>query len=79
MARHADPLGYGKTNSRFSDPRRRKEENRFGVLYLGESFSVCFLEAVHRDRRDGIIGELAIEESEVETRRSIEIEIIAGL
>ena len=79
MAQYANPLGYGKTNSRFSDPRRRKEENRFGVLYLGESLSVCFLEAVLRDRRDGLVGELAIEENELETRRYAEIEIAAGL
>lgn len=57
-----DPLGYGKTPSRFSDPRRRDAAKRFGVLYLGDTLKVCFLEAVLRDRRDGLIGDLPIEE-----------------
>jgi hypothetical protein len=38
-----DPLGYGKTRSRFSDPRRRDAAKRFGVLYLGDTLKVCFL------------------------------------
>jgi hypothetical protein len=47
--RYPNPLGFGKTPSRFSDPRRRIPRNRFGVLYLGESLKVCFLEALLRD------------------------------
>src|SRR6266478_3655928 len=39
--RHVDPLGYGKTPSRFSDPRRRMAANRFGVLYLRESLTAA--------------------------------------
>jgi hypothetical protein len=40
--------------------RRRLASNRFGVLYLGDTVKVCFLEAVLRvrDRRDGAIGDL---------------------
>ena len=53
-SRYTDPLGFGKTPSRFSDPRRRIERNRFGVLYLGETLKVCFLEAVLRDPGEGI-------------------------
>jgi hypothetical protein len=49
------PLGFGKTASRFSDPRRRDATKRFGVLYLGETLKVCFLEAVLRHRRDGLV------------------------
>ncbi len=79
MAKYPDPLGYGKTKSRFSDPRRRKAENRFGVLYLGTTVGVCFLEAVLRDQRDGIVGELAIEESELEMRCYAEIEVATPL
>ena len=79
MARHPDPLGYGKSSSRFSDPRRRKDENRFGVLYLGETLTVCFLEAVLRDQRDAVIGELVMDESELETRLYAEIEVAAPL
>ncbi|WP_348626665.1 RES domain-containing protein [Rhizobium sp. R711] len=69
-----DPLGFGKTPSRFSDPRRRDAARRFGVLYLGDTLKVCFLEAVLRDRRDGLIGDLPIEENEIHVRRFAEIE-----
>ncbi|MES0214072.1 RES domain-containing protein [Mesorhizobium sp. C280B] len=47
--------------SRFSDPRRRVDANRFGVLYLGDSLKVCFLETVLRDRRAGILDDLPID------------------
>ncbi|CAN7184356.1 RES family NAD+ phosphorylase [Devosia sp. LjRoot16] len=79
LDRYPDPLGYGKTRSRFSDPRRRLAENRFGVLYLGETLKVCFLEAVLRDQRDGMIDDLPMEESELHTRRYAAIEIAARL
>ncbi|WDZ81455.1 RES family NAD+ phosphorylase (plasmid) [Ensifer adhaerens] len=74
-----DPLGYGKTPSRFSDPRRRDPARRFGVVYLGDTLKVCFLEAVLRDRRDGLVGDLPIEEKEIYARRYAEIETIADL
>jgi hypothetical protein len=48
LLRHPDSLGFGKTPSRFSDPRRRAEENRLGVLYLGSTLKVSFLEAILR-------------------------------
>ena len=35
LDRYPNPLEFGKTRSRFSDPRRRIDANRFGVLYLG--------------------------------------------
>jgi hypothetical protein len=79
MDRYPDPLGFGKTPSRFSDPRRRIPENRFGVLYLGETVKVCFLEAVLRDQRDSVIGDLPIEEKEIHARRYAEIETVAPL
>ncbi len=79
MTGFTDPLGYGKSRSRFSDPRRRKPENRFGVLYLGETLAVCFLEAVLRDRKDGVVGELELEERELDERRYAEIEVISPL
>jgi hypothetical protein len=68
-----DPLGYGKTLSRFSDPRRRIDANRFGVLYLGASLKVCFVETVLRDRRNGAISDYPIEEAELASRRFAEI------
>ena len=76
---YPDPLGFGRSPSRFSDPRRRIDENRFGVLYLGETLKVCFLEALLRDRRDGQIGDLPIGEIEIHTRRFAEIETIEDL
>jgi hypothetical protein len=72
---YSNPIGYGKSPSRFSDPRRRKPASRFGVLYLGETLKVCFLEAVLRDQRDGIGDDLPMELKEIETRRYAEIEV----
>lgn len=74
-----DLLGFGKTRSRFSDPRRRAEANRFGVLYLGSSLKVCFLEAVLRDERDGVVGDHLMDETELDTRRYAEVEVREAL
>lgn len=76
---YPDPLGFGKAPSRFSDPRRRDAARRYGVLYLGDTLKVCFLEAVLRDRRDGLIGDLPIEEKEIYARRYAEIEVTADI
>ncbi|WP_292675320.1 RES family NAD+ phosphorylase [Mesorhizobium sp.] len=76
---YPDPLGYGKSPSRFSDPRRRAATNRFGVLYLGGSLRVCFLEAVLRDRREGLVDDLPIDEVELTQRRYAEIATTADL
>lgn len=76
---YPDPLGYGKSPSRFSDPRRRVDANRFGVLYLGDSLKVCFLETVLRDRREGIFDDLPVEEVELTRRRFAEIATTADL
>jgi hypothetical protein len=77
--RFLDPLGFGKGRSRFSDPRRRIAVNRFGVLYLGSSLRVCFLEAVLRDERDGVVGDFPMPESELHTRRYAEIRVRSAL
>lgn len=71
---YPDPLGFGKTPSRFSDPRSHPPESRFGVVYLGDSLEVCFLEAVLRDQRDGLIGDLPIAESELLSRQYAKID-----
>lgn len=76
---YPDPLGFGKSPSRFSDPRRRIAANRFGVLYLGETLKACFLEAVLRDRRDGVVGSLFMAEDELHHRRFAEIEVTLAL
>jgi hypothetical protein len=79
LNRHSDPLGFGKTRSRFSDPRRRISSHRFGVIYLGETLKVCFLEAVLRDSRNGAVGAYPMDERELHVRRYAEIEITAPL
>jgi hypothetical protein len=78
-SRFPDPLDYGKTLSRFSDPRRRVPANRFGVLYLGSTLKVCFVEAVLRDQRDGIAGELLLEDSELAKRSYATVEVTSPL
>jgi hypothetical protein len=43
-SRYSDPLGFGFSPSRFSDPRvALPEKNRFGVIYFGSSLKVCFV------------------------------------
>ncbi len=79
LERYPDPLGYGKSPSRFSDPRRRIDANRFGMLYLGDTLKVCFLEAVLRDRRDGADGALLLGEGELYERNYAEIEVASPL
>jgi len=63
--RYPDPLGIGKTPSRFSDPRRLAPANRFGVLYVGSSLKVCFVEAILRDLRNGAIADYPVDEREL--------------
>ena len=79
LDRHSDALGFGKTPSRFSDPRRRIPSHRFGVIYLGETLKVCFLEAVLRDSRNGAVGDYPMDERGLHIRRYAEIEITAPL
>ncbi|MER8764459.1 RES family NAD+ phosphorylase [Mesorhizobium sp. M0968] len=76
---YPDPLGYWKSPSRFSDPRRRLDANRFGILYLGNSLKVRFLETVLRDRREAILDDLPIEEVELTRRRYAQITTNADL
>ena len=77
--RYPDPLGFGKTKSRFSDPRRRPEDKRFGILYLGSTLKGCFVEAILRDRRNGAVGDYPIEEAELLRRRYAEIVVTSSL
>jgi hypothetical protein len=73
---YPDPLGFGKSRSRFSDPRRLVERSRFGVLYLGSSLKLCFLEALLRDKRNGVVGDYPMDESELSVRGFAEIEVV---
>ena len=79
LSRFPDPLGYARTPSRFSDPRRRVPVSRFGVLYLGSTLKVCFVEAVLRDQGDGRIGDLLLDEQDLAMRSYAEIEVSAPM
>lgn len=65
-AKHPDPLGFGKAKSRFADPRPLPPTERFGVLYLGQSPEVSFVEAVLRDSAVGTVGPFPLARSELE-------------
>lgn len=72
---YPDPLSFGKNPTRFSDPRKRISANRFGVLYLGSSLKVCFLETILRDERDGVVGDVEVEERELDDRLYAELRV----
>lgn len=74
-----DPLGFGKSPTRFSDPRRRKPDNRFGVIYLGQSLKVCFIETILRDRRNGKISDFPIAETELAARSFVRVRVSSPL
>jgi hypothetical protein len=79
LTKYHSPFGCSKAPSRFSDPRRRVLRNRFGVLYVGDTLKVCFLEAVLRDRRNGVVGDYVIGENELRSRRYALVEPISPL
>jgi hypothetical protein len=79
FSRFKDPLGFGKAPSRFSDPRRRVPKNRFGVIYLGSSLKVCFVEAVLRDQGDGPVADLLLDEKDLAARSYAMIEVGTSL
>ena len=59
--RYRDPLGYGLGLNRFSDPTGKA----FGLVYLGASARVAFVETVLRDRADGRGADCIVEEAEI--------------
>ena len=69
-----DPLGFGYNPTRFSDPKKQ-----FGVIYLGDGLAVCFLEAVLRDQRNGVVGDYPIGMSELTSRTYANIGTVAPL
>lgn len=77
---HTDPLGFGHAPSRFSDPRiGDPAATPFGVVYLGRTLKVCFLEAIIRDRGDARLGPLPVELAELEHTTCAEIAPKAAL
>lgn len=79
FTRFTNPLGFGKSPSRFSDPRRRIPANRFGVFYLGCTLKVCFVEAVLRDQGDGRTSDLILDERDLAIRSYAVIEVVSAL
>lgn len=73
-SRYPDPLGFGFSPSRFSDPRvALPKKDRFGVIYFGSSLKVCFLERILRDIRNGRLGDVPIPYAELEQLMCAEI------
>ena len=62
--RFPDPLGYGPGLSRFSDPTGKA----FGLIYLGSSAKVAFVETILRDRADGRGTNCVVAYDEIEKR-----------
>ena len=74
QTRHPDPLGFGHGASRFSDARTGiLDADRFGVVYLGSTLKVCFLETILRDRGNGRLGDWLVEVAELELWSCAEI------
>jgi RES domain-containing protein len=79
-SRYPDPLGFGFSASRFSDPRLDlTEPDRFRVIYFGSSLKVCFLERVLRDRRNGRVGDVPIAYAELEQLTCAEVTTVRAL
>lgn len=70
-----NPLGWGPGLNRFSDPAG----NAFGLVYLGSSAKVAFVETILRDRADGRGAECVVELAEIEKRSLARIEITEDL
>ena len=78
--RHTDPLGFGLAASRFSDVRAGVlDADRFGVVYLGSTLKVCFLETILRDRGNGRLGDWLVEVAELDLWSCAEITVEAPL
>lgn len=60
--RHANPLGFAPTFSRFSDPTG----TAFGVVYLASTVKVAFHEVILRDRTDAQTGAVLVPYAELE-------------
>lgn len=67
--RHPDPLGWGSGLSRFSDPTGAL----FGVVYLGSSLKVCFVETILRDRGDALLDPFPVRTGELTLWQAAEV------
>ena len=76
QSRFPNPLGYGFSPSRFSDPETSLiPPERFGVIYFGSSIKVCFVEAILRDRGVGRTHTFPVEWAELEAWSFAEIRV----
>ena len=73
--RFADPLGWGPCLNRFSDPTG----TAFGLMYLGSSAKVAFVETILRDRADGRGANCVLDLVEIEKRSLASIKIYEDL
>lgn len=78
-AKYSDPLGFGSSPSRFSDPRRRVARNRFGVFYGAPGFATSFREVVIRDQFDGQLTGRTLSEAALAAQAWAEIAVTAPL
>lgn len=62
--RFPNPLGHGPGLSRFSDPTGKA----FGLIYLGSTAKVAFVETILRDRTDGRGADCVVAYGEIEKR-----------
>src|SRR5215217_3817662 len=72
---HPNPLGFGLTLSRFTDPTG----GAFGVVHLGSSMKVAFAEVILRDRGEGRVDSVPISYAELEALTCAEIELAQDL
>jgi hypothetical protein len=78
-AHHNNPLRYGKSGSRFSDPRPYTAKRRFGILYMNTTLAGCFVEAVLRDRAVGAPGMFLMDDSEIDALNVVEVRSVRPL
>ena len=73
--RFPDPLGWGPGLNRFSDPTGKA----FGVVYLGSSAKVAFVETILRDAADGRGDDCVVEMAEIEKRSLASLRVMEDL
>lgn len=73
--RFPNPLGWGPGRNRFSDPTG----HAYGVVYLGSSAKVAFVETLLRDAADGRGEDCVLELAEIEARSLATIRVIEPL
>ncbi len=69
--RFPNPLGWGPGLNRFSDPTG----HAYGVVYLGSSAKVAFVETLLRDAADGRGDDCVLQLAEIEARSLASIRV----